>query len=434
MAKTNTKLKNAQSILKEFQMTCDDFSNHELANFKNQMDGLDDKRHHSYIRHRIGDIIVIVFLALLSDADEWNEIELFAKKKEKWLRKFLTLDYGIPSHDTIQNVISMIEPQILFHACISFLMAKIDVYSEMATKQDAFKKTELPIVSIDGKTSRGSAGNDTGQGEIRPLHTLNAVSSDYGFCIGQVFVPEKSNEIVAVEDLLDLIDIEGAVVTWDALNTQKKNINKVIKNKGDYVVALKSNHPNLSEEVIDYFSDEELLKDNPLVCTCKTTEKEHSAVITREYILSKEVNWIYDKKSWKELNTIGCVRKTIHSLTGEESTETRYFISSVLDVSLFARSVRQHWAVESFHWQMDFTFHDDANKTREKKSVKNLQIMKKAALALIKLVQPMYKMSMKRIRYSLSLDFENDIEKIFSALDVEKVTKVLIENDKRNRG
>jgi len=107
------------------------------------------------------------------------------------------------------------------------------------------KKPDIPIVAIDGKTSRGSAGNDTGDGKTRPLHTLNAVSTDYGFCIGQVFVPEKSNEITAVEDLLDLFDVEGVVVTWDALNTQKRNVKKVVDKKGDYVVALKGNHKNL---------------------------------------------------------------------------------------------------------------------------------------------------------------------------------------------
>ena len=143
-------------------------------------------------------------------------------------------------------------------------------------------------------------------------------------------------------------------------------------------------------------------------------EKEHNTIVTREYILSKEVDWIYDKKSWSGLRAIGCIRKTIESLKGEKTTETRYYLSSVTDISLFARSVRQHWAVESFHWQMDVTFRDDANKTRDKKSAKNLQIMKKSALALLKMIQPMYKRSLNNIRNTLALSFEKEIERIFS--------------------
>lgn len=430
MAKTNTKLKNSQAIIKEYGLNREDFSNSELEKFRDRLEGFDDARHHSYIRYRVSDIIVMVFLALLSGADDWKKIELFIKNKEAWLTDLLGLQYGIPSHDTVQSVISMLDSQMLFHACLQFLIEKIDAYSEMARHDDPFKKPDTAIVAFDGKTSRGSAQTDTGNGKIRPLHTLNAVSSDYGFCIGQVFVAEKTNEITAVEDLLELLDVSGVVVTWDALNTQKKNAKAVIDKGGDYVVALKGNHANLMEEVVGYFAAETYWKHNPLVETHKTLEKEHNAVITREYILSKEVDWIYDKKSWEGLKAIGCVRKTIVPLKGEETTELRYYISSVTDTVLFARSVREHWLVESFHWQMDVTFRDDANTTREKKSAKNLQIMKKAALALLKMIQPLYKISMKNIRYTLSLSFEQEIEKIFSALDVEKVRTELIEKGK----
>lgn len=430
MAKSDTKLKNAQGIIKKYGLTCEGFGTDELTRLRKDMDRFEelDTRHASYVKHLVGDIIMIVFLALLSDADEWAEIGDFAKKKESWLKQFLVLRNGIPSHDTIQDVISLLDSKMLSNTCLQFIIGKIDTYSEMARHDDPFKKPDIPIVAIDGKTSRGSAGNDTGDGKTRPLHTLNAVSTDYGFCIGQVFVPEKSNEITAVEDLLDLFDVEGVVVTWDALNTQKRNVKKVVDKKGDYVVALKGNHKNLCEEIRDYFEDEGLWAKNPLVGYHKTVEKEHNAVVTREYILSKEIHWVYEKKAWAGLQAIGCVRTTARPHKGEETMDTRYYLSSVCDVSLFARSVRQHWSVEAFHWQMDFTFRDDANKTREKKSAKNLQIMKKAALALLKLIQPLYKMSMKRIRYSLSLDFENEIEKIFSVLDTKKVETQLKDN------
>lgn len=430
MAKTNTKLKNAQRIVKQYGLTCEGFGAEELIRFRERMVCFEeyDTRHSSYVRHSIGDIIVIVFLALLSDADEWAEIGDFAKKKESWLKQFLVLRNGIPSHDTIQVVFSLLDPQMLTNTCLQFIIEKVDAYSEMARHDDPFTKPDTAIVAIDGKTSKGSARSDTGQGKTKPLHTLNAASTDYGFCIGQVFVPEKSNEITAVGDLLDLIDVEGVVVTWDALNTQKKNVKTVIEKKGDYVVALKGNHKNLCEEVGDYFADEKLWEGNPEVSIHKTVEKEHNAVVTREYILSQETHWIYDRKAWAGLQAIGCVRTTTCPLKGGETTDMRYYLASINDVFLFARSARQHWTVESFHWQLDFTFRDDANKTQDKKSAKSLQVVKKSVLALLKVVQPLYKMSMKRIRYSLSLDFENEIEKIFSVLDVEKVKAQLMES------
>jgi len=426
--KTNTKLRNAQGIISEYNLSGDDFSDDELIRFRDSLNGLDDKRHQSYVRHRISDVVIMVFLALLANVDEWDEIEVFLDAKADWFISLLGLNHGIPSHDTMQAVIGSIEPQALTGIYLGFVIGKINTYSEMARHDDPFKKPDKSIVSVDGKTSRGSAGKDTGNGKTRPLHTLNAVSSDYGFCIGQVFVPEKTNEITAVGDLLDLIDVTDTVVTWDALNTQKDNVRKVIGKKGDYVVALKANHGTLLEEVRDYLCDDGLLKNNPLVEYHETKEKEHGSVITRRYILSKEVDWIYDRKSWAGLGAVGCCQKTIAPLGGGEPvTETRYYLSSVTDVQLFARSVRQHWSVESFHWQMDFTFRDDANRTRDKKSAKNLQIMKKSALALLTLVKPIYRkrISIKNIRLSICTNFEKEIPRIFSMLDEEKVKTLL---------
>ena len=213
----------------------------------------------------------------------------------------------------------------------------------MARRDDPFRKPGIPIVAIDGKTSRATRGNDTGNGAVKPIHTLHAVSSDYGFCIGEVAVPEKSNEITATPDILEIIDVEGCVVTWDALNTQKSNVEKVIDKKGDYVVALKANHPCLSGEVkeyfddevlLEYFDDEVLLKDNPLVSSHVTTDKEHNAIIKREYILSAETDWIYEKSEWKNLKAIGVVKKTISPLNGKAPTmERRYYMSSVTDMN-----------------------------------------------------------------------------------------------------
>lgn len=431
MGKKNTILSNAQDAISKYDITPGDFNEAELLKLMWRAEELDDSRHRSYVRHRIGDIVVIAFLAILSGSNEWEQIGTFAKKKEVWLKRFLVLDNGIPSTDCIQRVMSMLDTSLLFRLYMEFLLEKVRAYAELTRHDNPLKTPEKDIISIDGKTTKGSAGQDTGNGKTKALHTLNAYSHSIGVCIGQQFIPEKTNEITATKDILEILDVKDTIVTWDALNTQKENVAQVIAQKGDYVVALKANHARLSDEVKDYFDDEGLLKDNPEVSRYEYTEKEHNAVITREYILSTEIGWIYDNKAWKGLAAIGCVKKTIKPLKGEESLETRYYLCSIKDVKLFAKSARCHWGVEnSLHFQLDFTFKDDKNKTRDKKSVQNLQIMKKIALALLKLVQPMYKKSMQLIRYDIALDFENEMEKIFTVLNVETVEKQLRETGK----
>ena len=299
-----------------------------------------------------------------------------------------------------------------------------EIINTMGMENQETEIEEKDIISLDGKTSCGSKRNKTNKLGAKALHTLNAYSSDLGMCIGQVFVNEKSNEIPAAIDLLDIIEVKGTIVTWDALNTQKETVKKVIARGGDYVGALKGNQHNFYKDVKDYFEEEILreIKSNKENYV-KTVEKEHSAIITREYFLTNDIEWLYDKSKWKGLESIGFERKTIERLNGEKSIEQRYFISSISSIKDFSRAVRDHWGVENgLHWQLDFTFKDDKNTTMDKNGARNLQLIKKAALSILKMSQSIYKVSLKMIRYRLSLNFDGEIEKIFGMLNTKDLS------------
>lgn len=389
-----------------------------------RVEKIPDFRDESYVKHKLSDIVLLTLFAVLSNANEWSEIEAFGIKKEKWLRNYLQLENGVPSDDTIRIVISNIDSRYFYEIVIEFFM---EIVANLARLANATTTQELDIISIDGKTSCGSKRNDTDIMGTKALHTLNAYSNDYGMCIGQVFVDEKSNEIPAAKDLLKIIDIKDSIVTWDALNTQKSTVEAVIKNKGDYVGALKGNQGNLYDDVKDYFDDEELQKikkekENYVV----TKEKEHSAIVTREYFLTTNIKWLSVKKDWKGLKSIGVEKKIIEKKNGQIINEDRYFICSIESVETFAKAVRGHWGVEnSLHWHLDFTFKDDKNTTMHNNGAKNLQIVKKIALSILRTVQTFYKVSLKMIRYRLSLDFDNEISTIFKLLNVEDLKTAL---------
>jgi len=428
MAKKSKKLQELKNIFEENEINfelLDDVT--VLKELREKLGSISDTRHESYVKHNLIDVIMITLLAILANANEWVEIEYFAKSKEGWLKKFLELPNGTPSDDTIRIVISTLNSNYLYKIVLDFLIEKMNNILDTFNHKENEQAQE--IYSVDGKTSCGSARNETDVKKKKALHTLNVYSSNYGFCMGQVFVNEKSNEIPAMIDLLKIIDIKGIILTWDALNTQKDTVSEVIKLKGDYVGALKGNQHNFYLDVKDYFTNDTIK--NLKVDTNnykKTLEKEHSAIIQREYFLSNDIKWLYNKEQWEGLKAIGYEKKTIKKKNGNESIEERFFIVSFMDINNFARAVREHWGVENgLHWHLDFTFKDDKNTTLAKTGAKNLQIFKKISLALLKIVQTLYNCSLKLIRYKLSLNFDKEIERIFKMLNVENLKKMSLE-------
>lgn len=427
MAKKSTRLETLGEVFRENGISPNTIEGNDvlIRKIKEHADTVPDYRHPSYTRHPLGDIIMIVFFAVLGNANEWEEIETFAKKKEKWLRKYLELPHGVPTDDTFRLVMGNIDTSHFFQVAVSLLLQTVDGILQAAGRGDELH--EQGILCVDGKESRGSGRKTGASGEVRSLQTLNVYSTEYGMCLAQEFIKEKTNEIPAAQKLLGLMDLKGSVVTADAMNCQKDTAEAVIGSKGDYVLALKGNQPLFYQEVREYFDAEEQDKLKGMEKRWKkTVEKEHGGVAAREYFITDEVGWYSEKEKWKELRTFGMVHKTLKA--GKEVREEyRYYIGSIEpDAELFERAVRGHWEVENgLHWHLDFTFRDDKNTSMEKTGAKNLQIMKKIALSILSLVKESYKMSMKRIRYQLSLDYENEVEKMLAMLDIDSVRKAL---------
>lgn len=342
-----------------------------LSHFKN----LDDPRLHTHrnFRHNLGDIFIITILATICGADNWVEIERFGLAKQSWLETFLELPYGIPSHDTFSRVFALLEPSC-FEACFNQWIASLDV--------DLKKE----IIALDGKTLRGS-GNKRKQDPA--LHLVSAWATKKRFMLAQVKTQEKSNEITAIPKLLEMIDVEGATVTIDAMGCQTNIAKQIISNGADYVLSLKENQPTLYENVCAIFlRGEEGDKKYKKMLHLRRVEKihAHGRIETRRYTLISARDPLLFELRWPGLRGIGkveVVRTTHHQV----ERSTRYFITS-LDyekIDVFKEAVRKHWQIEiDLHWSLDVGFREDLNQSRVGHSAHNLAIIRRVALNLLK--------------------------------------------------
>ena len=379
-----------------------------------------DNREQYKVKHKMEDIVMITFLALMSNANEWTEIYNFAIHHEKWLKKFLKLKNGIPSHDTIQRVISILNPQELYNDCLKYIIKKID---DLTSKEE----NEKDVLSMDGKTSNGSSRSKLTTEEIKPVNTMSIYSHNYGISLVQDYIDEKSNEIPMGPELIKKLKLNNCILTADALNTQKDTVEAIIKAKGDYVLALKKNQKRFYEDVKDYFEDKVNIK--KIEDYFEETEKSHSKIITRKYYMTNDIKWLHGHKKWKNLKSIGVEFKTIESIqTGEIIKENRYFIISFENnIHDFSDAVRKHWGVENnLHAPLDIIFLEDKNKTLEKNGAKNLGILRRIVLNILKFIQCYYnKMSLKLIRFDISMDVETGLEKVFKILNTEQIKSLL---------
>ena len=426
MARKSGKIDNIQENLKDYSIGIKDIKNNDvfIHSLSKEAAKVPDYRHPSYVKHKLQDIISICIPGFLADCNEWEGIADFAQQKEKWLKKYLELLDGIPSSDTIRLVAGNIDAAYFYQAVIQSLEGLVNDVQTAVMGQDQEKE----ILSMDGKESRGSKRIQGHNGAVKQLQALNLYSSGCGFCIGQEFIKEKTNEIPAGPVLLGKMDLKGKIVTWDALNTQKETVEAVIRGKGDYVAALKGNHPLFYKGLLEYFSEETLEGMEKIPGHYKkTTEKEHGGIATREYYQTDGTGWYEDKKKWKGLATFGMVKKKLEKPDGKTTEERRYYISSLpVDAELFSKAARGHWGVENqLHWHLDFTFKDDYNTTAEKTCAKNMQMLKKTALAILRIVQTLYSQSLKRIRKTIARDCEKELENILSALSADAIKSAL---------
>ena len=352
-----------------------------------------DIRQEKKVLHKMADIILLVFFATLANADDWVEIEMFGKEHEDFLQNYLELPNGIPSHDTLQRVFAMVPTE--------FLESFQQKWNEMLSSDEGEKVKRL--LAIDGKTQRGNGNKNQ-----RPNHIVSAVD-ERGFCLGQKRVEEKTNEIKAIPELLDHLNIKGTIITTDAMGTQVAIVKKIRQKRADYVLALKANQGSLLEDVREYFADKELRYKNRI-------EKARGNLEKREYWQTEDISWLSRKKEWAGLKSIIMTRNTIAGTDGSTTVEERYFISSLsTNIEEAERAVRGHWMIESYHWHLDVTFREDGNHTLEKQASYNLNIIRKLALNMLKILEVGSRpLSMKKKRYVIGTNPEKHLEKIMS--------------------
>jgi len=355
-----------------------------------------DIRQEKKVKHLMKDIIALVFFAELANANEWTEIYYFGISHEKFLRKYLTLPNGMPSHDTIQRVLAIVSPE--------FLQGYRKRWNEVMSGNGGEKIRK--ILALDGKTQRGN-----GAAYQKPNHIVSAVDEE-GFCIGEKKVNEKSNEITAIPDLLDDLNIKGHIITIDAMGCQTEIVKKIRNKKADYVLGLKKNQGTLHDDVSLYFEAPELLGKSAYT---KTTEKARGAIEKREYWQTEDISWLAQKKDWPGLKSIAMTKNTI-TKNGKTTTEVRYFISSLpTDVKEISRAIRGHWMVESYHWHLDVTFREDANQTMDKDAAYNLNIIRKLAINVLKLFDVGIKnISLKGKRFMIGTNVEKFIDELMA--------------------
>ncbi len=335
---------------------------------------LEDPRSTINQRHPLVSVLVIALLAVLAGAAGPTAIARWASLKQELLLQVLELPNGVPRKDVFRRVLMMLKPAA-FQACFASWLQSLRTAAIAATG------VEQPILAVDGKTVRRSHDHKNGLGA---LHSVTVWASEFGLSLGQVACDEKSNEITAIPELLRLVDIKGAIITIDAMGTQKAIAAEIIKGKADFVLALKGNQETLHQAVIDYI-DKQLDGDISDAQEHVTNERGHGREEMRTYLQLPAPKELPGFDLWAGLKSIGVV--TSRCLRdGKESVEVRYYISSLaLDVKTFARAVRGHWGIEnSCHWTLDMSFREDESRLRERRLRENFAWLNRFALSLCK--------------------------------------------------
>ena len=427
MSRKSDLLNNIGEKLSNININIENIDLNALVELKEDLLNTSDERHQSYTIHSMVDIFMITFFAILSDCDEWVQIEMFARKHYDWFKKFLFLNADIPKAVTFKRVMSVVNPNEVEPILVNFLLKTLKQYQNILNDKSKYSN-EKDVYAMDGKNCNSSGRNSSKTGEIKSIQAMSIYSNNLGICLATEFIEEKTNEIPTGPKLLSLLNLENIIVTFDALNTQEKTIDTIVNQKGYYVAAVKSNQENTYEDLVNYFEDEKILKQLKEENYCCNTEKNHSSIIKYEYYQVEDVVWLYNYKKWRNIKSIGCVKKTISNIiTNKTTVETRYYISNLsCNIIEFSNAIRKEWSIENkLHWHLDLTFKEDNNKTFEKNAQKNLNIIRKFCLSILKLVKDIYGLSLKNIRKYLCMDFENEIEKIFTYLNPEKVKELV---------
>jgi len=355
---------------------------------------LADPRVQGRCDHRLLDIIIIAICGALCGADSWVGIETVGKAKEAWFRQFLNLEHGIPSHDTFGDVFAKIDSDAFQRRFIRWV-------------ESVFRVTRGQVVAIDGKTLRGSHDGALGKGAI---HLVSAWASANGIVLGQRKTAEKSNEITAIPELLELLDVSGCIVTIDAMGCQAKIAQQIRDRKADYLLRVKDNQSHLKADIVEWFryGDEQGFA-NMGVDFHRTTHKTSGRIEVRQcWVVSDPVAFEYIRhyEGWPDLRSI--IRVARERRDGDQITyDTAYYISSLTaDAATILDATQHHWAIEnSFHWVLDVTFAEDDSRIRSGESAENMAVLRAVALNLLKQDTSKSSLRQKRFRAALDNDF-----------------------------
>lgn len=347
---------------------------------------LEDPRSTVNRQHPLISVVVIALMAVLAGANGPTAIARWAAFKEEFLLNALNLPNGVPRKDVFRRVLMALRPGA-FQACFVNWLQSLRATAAAATG------VTQPVLAVDGKTARRSHDRQSGLGA---LHSVSVWASEFGLSLGQVACAEKSNEITAIPELLRLVDIKGAIITIDALGTQKVIAEQIIKGEADYVLALKGNQETLHQAVIDYI-DERLDGELSNAREHVTIEKGHGRDEMRTYLQLPAPKKLPGFTLWKGLKSIGVVTSQCLR-NGKETIEVRYYISSLArDVKRFARAVRGHWSIENTcHWVLDVTYREDESRIREKALRENFAWINRFTLSLLKQHPDRASLAMKR--------------------------------------
>ena len=357
---------------------------------------LEDPRDNRGKKHLLIHIIILAIYGILCGYEDFTNMAYFLKKKESELTEKLGLLNGIPSHDTFSAVFRIIDPKKFMELFIKWTQSLVDSKNINGDKH----------IAIDGKAVR-AATDKVNNGNIP--YVVSAFLTDIGLSIGQYKVDDKSNEIKAVPELLDMLFIEGCTITMDAMGTQKDIVSKIVDKKGHYCLALKENQKTFCNEITEYldFAIEDNEEKNN-ISYFETTEKDHGRIETRKYYVSSRTDFITNLKDWQNLSAIGLVIQE-RTVTGKEKTvERRYYImDQVLKAEEFARYTRKHWQIENnLHWVLDVIFNEDHSTSKKDNAIINIATVRKMAFNLTKLDPSMSKKTTKKKMIDYTYNFD----------------------------
>lgn len=341
-----------------------------LPSLFTQLSIIPDPRVDRTKEHLLIDILMIGVCAMLCGADSFTDMADFGRAKETWLRTFLELPNGIPSHDTFGRAFAALDPKV-FSGCF------------MRWSEGLRRALGREVVAIDGKSLRRSFERSKSRGAI---HMVNAWATENGLALGQVKTDAKSNEITAIPELLRSLELNGCIVTLDAMGCQKNIAKEIHEADADYVLALKGNHETVHAEVQSFLQD---AQDKGWKTTphdfLETVEKGHGRIETRRYWITDQIGWFADRSAWENLQSMGMV-ESIRQIDGVSTIQRRFYLSSLpADVKEFARAVRGHWAIENnLHWVLDVCFAEDQCRTRTGFAAQNLAILRQITLNILK--------------------------------------------------